>query len=257
MYTTDSKKLLNVVNLLMQKKAEIDSFFEATTFSPYDIDIGNCLITQNLGDTKRLLDLSFTTRQGGQNKAAIKNYEEKNDNILEKLKFSMALLLDESREPAERYEMALGLINSIENVGQKIATMFLKFLVYYSKGFPRKEELERELFIPFDSHVIKLLFTKVDGQTTNRLNLYDGSINQAALYYDIHSTSPFTFRNTKLIKLQRNIRDDFDELEIKEPPIILDYLWYAGSMYCSKSFGDIGCRICFLKDDCQKPFGIR
>jgi hypothetical protein len=163
----------------------------------------------------------------------------------------MGVLMDEDETPEERYITALALINSTEGIGQKIATMFIKFLVYYSADFPGKTGLERELFIPFDSHVIRLLFTKFNGENADRLNLYDETVHQAGLYYEIETTKPLTLSNTKLIKLQRNIRDDFDQLEINEPPIILDYLFYVGMMYCSNKLGSIGCKTCFLRKECM------
>ena len=113
-----------------------------------------------------------------------------------------------------------------------------------------KERWERELFIPFDSHVIRLLFTQFNGKRTNRLDLYDDSVNQSYLSYEIISTNPLKLKNNKLLNLQHNIRDDFDELEIGEPPIILDYLWYVGMIYCNNRLGNIGCKTCFLENEC-------
>ena len=151
----------------------------------------------------------------------------------------------------QRYETALVLINSIEGIGQKIAAMFIKFLVYYAKDFEGKKELEKELFIPIEAHVARLLFTKFNGKKTNRLNLYDEAINQASLNYEFQ-TKPLRIVDNKTVRLQRNIKQDFEELGIKEPPIILDYLWYLGYMYCSRRFGDIGCKICSLRKECNK-----
>ena len=250
MHANNPEKLQTVVHLLNKKKAEIDSYFHAYIFKPYGIDIKNCLLNQNFSDAKRLLDFSFTTRQGGQNKSAIENYEEKKDKIFEKLKAALGALVHDDWEPRKKYETSLALINSIEHIGQKIASMFIKFLVYHSKDFKGKAELERELFIPFDSHVARLLFTNFNGKRTDKLDLYKESINQASLYYDLESTRPITLKENKLVKLQRDIRADFDELKITEPPIILDYLWYVGMMYCSKRFGEIGCKICFLRNEC-------
>ena len=71
MNTTNPEKLKTVVKLLAEKKPEIDSYFDTYIFKPYNIDIKNCLIEQSYDDAKRLLDFSFTTRQGGQNKKAI------------------------------------------------------------------------------------------------------------------------------------------------------------------------------------------
>ena len=250
MHSIDSVRLRNVIKLLVAKKSEIDNYFYAYVFVPYRVDIENCFVDHNLESAKRLLDFSFTTRQVGQNSSAIRNYETKKEEVMEILKGTLHLLKSDDYNPKKRYEMSLALINSIEGIGQKIASMFLKFIVYYSKDFPGKREIARELFIPFDSHVLKLLFTKINDKSTNRLNLYDESVNQSALQYDIKSVEPLVLKSNRLLYLQRNIREDFDELKVEEPPIILDYLWYVGSMYCSTRFGDIGCAVCFLRQEC-------
>lgn len=256
MNTTNPERLKSVVHLLSQKKIEIDSYMEAYIFRPNGIDIRSCLLNKNLIDVKKLMDFSFTTRQGGQQKSAIENYEKEKKRVLYKLGLTLRILINKNMEPKKRYEIALALINDIKAVGQKIASMFLKFLVYYSKNFEGKAELERVLFIPFDSHVLRLLFGKVNGKETNRLNLYDESVNQATLKYERNEGTGVSLKDNKLVKLQRNIREDFDKLRIEEPPIILDYLWYVGSMYCSKKFGDIGCKICFLKNECEEGYKI-
>jgi hypothetical protein len=251
MHSINSVRLRNVVELLVARQSEIDNYFYAYIFTPYRVDIENCFVGQNLEAAKRLLDFSFTTRQGGQNSSAIQNYEIKKEEVMERLEATLHVLKSDDFNARKRYEIGLALINGIEGIGQKIASMFLKFIIYYSKDFPTKREMVRELFIPFDSHVLKLLFTGINGESTNRLNLYDEAINQSALQYDIKSAAPLVLKNTRLLKLQSNIREDFDELNLEEPPIILDYLWYVGSMYCSARFGDIGCKVCFLQEDCD------
>jgi len=232
----------------------MDSYIDAYAFRPYGIDIKNCLRSGNLVDAKKLMDFSFNTRQGGQQRAAIKNYEKEKRKVLILIKNSLLTLFNKDIEPKKRFETALANINAIKDVGQKISSMFIKFLVYYSDDFERRNELIKELFIPFDSHVIRLLFVKFNGKKTNRLNLYDETINQAALKYETEINQEISLKENKLVMLQKNIQEDFENLGIDEPPIILDYLWYVGSMYCSRRFGDVGCRICFLREDCEKGY---
>ena len=256
MNTAKPERLTNVVRLLRQKQEEIDSYMEAYIFRPYDIDIKNCILSQSMADMKKLMDFSFHTRQRGQQKSAVEKYQKEEKEILEILKFILATIVNQKMAPKRRYELALVQLNFIDNVGQKIAAMFLKFLIYYSANFEGKSELEQELFIPFDSHVLKLLFKRVNGEKINRLNLYDESVNQAALKYEINKGEGISIKENKLVRLQKNIREDFDNLGIKEPPIILDYLWYVGLMYCKRMFGDIGCKICFLKRECDRSHGF-
>ena len=236
---------------MAEKKPEIDVYFDAYIFRPYNIDIRNVLVLKKMEDAKRLFDFSFDTRQGGQNNKALKAYTEGQEEVLKRIDMVIGLLANDELAPRKRYELALALINGIEGVGQKIASMYIKFLVYYRENFKSKPELERELFIPLDAHVIRLLYKGFNGVTHNRLNLYDDSINQSYLKYEYDRENMQLAKN-KTVKLQLKIRQDFDELKIKEPPIILDYLWYAGYMYCNRRFGDIGCKTCFLKDECNK-----
>ena len=202
-------------------------------------------------DAKRLFDFSFATRQGGQNNKALKAYKEEQEEVLERISMAINLLASDEYTPKKRYEIALSVINGIEGVGQKIASMYIKFLVYYGEGFQGKNELERELFIPLDAHVLRLLYRKHDGKENNRLNLYDEKVNASYLKYE-YDTENMTLAENNTVKLQRKIHQDFDDIKIKEPPIILDHLWYAGYMYCNRRFGDIGCKTCFLKGECNK-----
>lgn len=254
MNSINPERLQNVVTFLSQRKRMMDSYIEAYVFRPYGIDIKNCLRSGNLVDVKKLMDFSFNTRQGGQPKAAIKNYEKEKRNVLVLIKNSWLTLVNKDLEPKKRFVTALANINAIKDVGQKISSMFIKFLVYYSDYFEGRNELIKELFIPFDSHVLKLLFVKFNGKKTNRLNLYDEAVNQAALKYETEINQEISLKENKLVMLQKNIQEDFENLGIEEPPIILDYLWYVGSMYCSRRFGDIGCSICFLRNECDRSY---
>jgi hypothetical protein len=251
MNTIEPEKLKRVVQILAEKKPEIDSYFDAYIYRPYNIDIKNVISQEKMEDAKRLFDFSFDTRQGGQNNKALKAYAEGYEKVIEKIGMVIGLLANDGLPPRNRYELSLALINGIEGVGQKIASMYIKFLVYYGEGFQGKEELERELFIPLDAHVLRLLYKKHDGKENNRLNLYDEKINSSYLKYE-YDTANMTLAENNTVKLQRKIRQDFDDLKIEEPPIILDHLWYAGYMYCNRRFGDIGCKTCFLKDPCLK-----
>ena len=254
MNTTNPEKLRRVVRILAEKEPEIDAYFDGYIFRPYKIDIRKVLAQKKIEDAKRLFDFSFDTRQGGQNNKALKAYAEGQEKVIERLGMVLTILANDEDAPRKRYELALALLNGIEGVGQKIASMYIKFLVYFGEGFKGKDELDRELFIPLDAHVLRLLYKRHDGKDNDRLNLYDEKLNSSYLKYDYDTENQQIVENNT-VKLQRKIRQDFDGLKIKEPPIILDYLWYAGYMYCNRRFGDIGCKTCFLKDECNKGTG--
>ena len=255
-YTSNPSRLVRVVGILSSNKALVDTYIEHTLFKPYNINIKRCIPESKIEDAKRLFDFSFTTRKGGQNKEALRKYRQAEPAIREELSHVLEILKG-SGDPKNKYLSSLALIHNIggvRGIGQKIATMFLKFLVYYSEDFPGKDDLIQELLIPFDAHVMKLLFHKVNGKDVSRLNLYPDDVNQATLHYDFQvEQDKFTVTlKNELSRLQQNIREDFVSLNIMEPPIILDYLWYVGANYCTHSeLSAISCKICFLKGECE------
>ncbi|MCL0091803.1 hypothetical protein M1N59_00870 [Dehalococcoidales bacterium] len=244
------------MGILSSNKTLVDTYIEHTLFKPYNINIKRCVPESKIDDAKRLFDFSFTTRKGGQNKEALRKYRQA-EPAIRKVLSNVLEILKGSGDPKNKYLSSLALIHNIdgvEGIGQKIATMFLKFLVYYSEDFPGKDDLIQELLIPFDAHVMKLLFSKVNGKDVSRLNLYPDEVNQATLHYDFQvEQDKFTVTlKNELFRLQQNIREDFVSLNIMEPPIILDYLWYVGANYCTHSeLSAISCKICFLKGECE------
>lgn len=251
MNTTDPEKLKRIVRLLADHRQEIIDYQRAEMFRPHKIDIENCLVKDKFEDAKRLLDLSFTSRQGGQTRKALKNYKKNRKAIQKTLRAAMTSLMREDWDYKRRYTTALNSVCTIEGIGQKIASMFIMFLVYYSKDFKGRDRLIEQLFIPLDTHVCRLLFTKFNKEIPDRINLYDESVNQSYLNYD-WNLNPVRIKENKTFRLQRKIQEDFTSLNISEAPVILDYLWYVGFMYCSRGFGDIGCKICFLRGECNQ-----
>lgn len=260
-HTVDPNRLVRVVKLLLDQKTKMDAYTQHTLFEPYDINIRRCIPEARIDDTKRLLDCSFTTRQGGQTKEAVRKYRAAEKKVYQTLDNVLAILRG-SGDAASKYNLSLLMIlpiEGVEGIGQKIATMFLKFLIYYSDDFPGKDELLRKLLIPFDAHVMKLLFAKVNRKESSRLNLYSDEVNQGALRYDFNMQGDrVEISRNRLYTLQEHIRQDFETLKIEEPPIILDHLWYAGAVYCNHSdLCDIGCKICFLAQECETGRALR
>jgi len=247
-YTSYPDRLKKTVEILQNYQDKIKAYYENITFKPYKIDIKNCLKKQEIEDTVRLLDLSFTTRQGGQNKTALAEYPNSQKRM--KIKSIFNNLYNTNKNPKEKYYSSLRILMGINGIGQKIATMFLKFLVRYGDDSKHKKELEKELFIPLDIHVLRLMFTEIDKKRPNRLSLYKNKINQASLGYSFPKTK--AIGDTKLFKIQKMIQDDFKELGIDESPIILDELWYIGTIYCRYKELEIGCKICPLEKICNK-----
>jgi hypothetical protein len=259
-YTSNPGRLVRTVELLSSNKPRMDAYTEHSLFKPYDINIKRCIPESRVDDAKRLFDCSFTTRQGGQTKEALRKYKQAEPAVYETLDNVLAILKG-SRDARTKYILSLLMVHAIEGIegiGQKIATMFLEFLIYYSDDFPGKDELLQELLIPFDAHVMKLLFTKVNGREMSGLNLYSEEVNQATLRYEFDMEGDrLEIKKNRLYTLHEHIREDFSSLKITKPPIILDHLWYVGTVYCTHSeLSAIGCKICFLAEECETGKGL-
>jgi len=260
-YTSNPQRLVRTVRVLSQKKQIVDDYYKHFIFRPYKIDIKRCIVDSRIEDAKRLLDFCFTSRQGGQNKTLLSEYQKNAKNIRGNLKRILEKILNGQDDAQSKYNSSLSLLHPIESsngsllkgIGQKISTMFIKFLIYYSDDFPGKDQLLKELFIPFDTHVLNLLFSKVNGEKSNRLKLYHEDVNQASLRYDFRrdEEGSIVIKSNKLFELQKKIQNDFRVLKIEKPPIILDYLWYVGRFYCRIRLKDSGCKICFLIEECE------
>lgn len=252
MHVRNAEKLTVVVRELARKKRIMDESFEHELFIPYGIDRNRTHI--DMAMARRLLDFSFTTRQGGQPKKAIREYTKGEAYI--QMERAIGMLVAEKCNARDRYYAALATINSVRGIGQKIATMFIKFLVYHNDKFPEKKNLERELFIPIDVHVKRLLFRTREKGIGRRLGIYDEYADvgqQYATETDEDGELRIKDGDYRMMRGQRMIREDFHDLGVKEPPIILDYLWYVGNRYCRhKSLPGISCDICFLRRCCAR-----
>lgn len=260
-YTSNPDRLVRVVELLSRNSSQMDDYTDHSVFRPYNINIRRCVPELRVEDAKRLLDFSFTTRQGGQPKKALSEYKEAEQEACKALSTVLGIL-NGTEDARAKYNGTLLIVHGIpgvQGIGQKIATMFLKFLILYSDDFPGRDELLGELLIPFDGHVMRLLFTKVNKKKTSRLDLYPEDIDQAGLRYvfNMEGSRVEIVQGKKrtregLYALQEHIREDFRSLNIKEPPIILDHLWYVGAFHCSHAgLGAIGCNSCFLAQECE------
>ncbi|ODS39198.1 hypothetical protein BEH94_03235 [Candidatus Altiarchaeales archaeon WOR_SM1_SCG] len=256
MQNTQKNKLNEVVEILNYRKPEIDNYYEESMFKPMGIK-SNCFVEKDMKSVRRLFEFSLTTRQGGTTKKTTDKYKKVGNKVDGLLKEITDILSDKNINPKKRYEGAFfKLLNSeIEGMNQKIISMFLKFLIYHSsKNFDGKSELDDALFIPLDVHVLRFLFKKVNKEKEkDMIQLFDGDFWQSIWQSSLHLPRDITkIDNKKNFKIQNKIQNEFKEAKITEPPIILDYLWYIGTMYCRyRNLPKLGCDICWLRDLCS------
>lgn len=269
MQNLTNHKLKEVVKILKDHKIEIDEYYEKTIFEPFQIS-DNCFVEKDMKSIRRLFEFSLTTRQGGTTKKTTDEYKKVENKVDELLEEVVKILLNKNIDAKEQNKRAfLKLLNEkkINGMNQKIISMFLKFLIYHSsENFDCKSELDRELFIPLDIHVLRFLFKKIekgkkDKKTEDGIDLFD-EFNEG-FWHSIQQSSLSLPRNIKKIDktkkrqkfflIQDEIKRKFEEAEITESPIILDYLWYVGTTYCRyRNLPKLGCKICWLKCLCSE-----
>jgi hypothetical protein len=125
----------------------------------------------------------------------------------------------------------------IPEVNQKIAAMFLKFLVVYLGEFT---QLKKYLFVPVDGVVLKMLKEK--------LQVYIGVWRQSP------SITPFYKRNgeetaeyNRFNIFQNELNDIADQALVDR--IVADGLWFVGHTFCKEY---PLCSSCWINELCQE-----
>ncbi len=235
-------KLKRIVSILEQNKLSYKKYYQEVIFKPYNIKpIDFSDINNSYNDALKLFYFSLTTRQRTSNNPI--TYEQ-NLLIKDKVEFTLRTLCDSEISPEERYFSVLRELNRINGAGQKITTMFLKYLINNSKHLPQKRKLLQILWIPLDVHLIKFLFSRFNGEPTKRFKIFRADVFQNKLSISFNRDG--TIKQNFLYQLQKKIKDKFQLEHINNNPIIFDNLWIIGSTRCTnKKFSEliscIGC----------------
>ena len=209
-----------------------------------ELNFANIQASNN--DALKLFYFSLTTRQRTSNKPINTSTKRKIDR---KIKKSLEILSDISTPVEKRYFDTMKELNEISGAGQKIITMFIKFLIIHSENLPSRRKLLKILWIPLDVHLIKFLYRRHNGNLTKRFKLFEKNVDQNKLKIEFHRDG--TIKENYLYELQKEIKEKFKANNINKPPIILDNLWVIGSTRCvNKKFSNlISCQDC--------PFSIQ
>lgn len=130
------------------------------------------------------------------------------------------------------------LVYNCHGVGQKIGSLILEVFIHYKGG---KEEIEKELYVPIDTHVKRVL------EESFQTHVPSDGVSTSASSYD---------------KFQKLLSEHAPQ---KGNRIIFDYLWFVGKAFCHKvkvnhdanrstnnySRGFKLCHICWLQKVCQ------
>lgn len=221
MKTEDRTQILNeVVNELLKHKETFGMEYNKT-FSLFDIKKG--VATKD--NLHRIFSMCVTARRrvsASRCKEAIRQFDEKVGEIIE----YMSDLTE--RNAKDKHKRLFNNILGINGVGPKIATEFIKTIVYWAGIWP---ELKNELYVPVDKHVHNLMVKK--------LKVFDKN----------EVPDPDDLKNEKWFELFENFQRTLSE--IRGPRIDFDLLWFIGSHFSCKL--GIYCDYCFIRKYCQEP----
>jgi len=124
------------------------------------------------------------------------------------------------------------IIYEATGVGQKIGSMMLEFIFLYSNK--QDNEIAKELYVPLDSHVIRLL------KESFHLN-------------NLPEDHQLKIKDNNFINFQESLNQYTDG----RPIVYFDYLWFVGKCFCNKTDeneknrGYKLCNYCWLNNCCE------
>ncbi len=212
--------LRDVAQLLSAKRAFMHAFMERYLCA--QIDVPRTAILENTGNFQRTIDFCLKTRQRIVNKElkSGSEYFARNYNRIKN-----ATATGDWPELVDAVYEALG-------VGQKIGSLILEVIIHYGESNPK---LEKELFIPLDTHVIRIL-------------------SECLHVRDVPPMGT-SFQSDKMQHFQRFLKEN---TPVGLPRIYFDYLWFVGKVLCTKksangdqySRGYRLCAMCWIKEHC-------
>jgi len=210
----DPETLKKAINVLLEHKKEADDFtrslFKFVNVRERELTIENL---------QKILLLDIQSRGRG-----LLSPDECTD-IIKKFNSRMGIEEINRKQGKEKFDYIYRQLIRIDQIGPKIAAVFMKNMAYYLKICP---ELVNFLYMPIDRHIRKILLDK--------LKVFDEK--------DVPQPSePF---NTK-----KNKRFQEDLSAIHQPRIEFDLFWFAGSMFCNKR---IACHLCWIREFCKEPY---
>lgn len=211
----DAETLEKAMSILLGHKKETDDFtrslFEFMNIKKRKLTIENL---------QKILLLDIQSRGGGGLLSPSKC-----KNIIYEFNTRMDIEEINRKQGKEKFDYIYRQMIGIDQIGPKIAAVFMKNIVYYMEICP---ELVNFLYMPIDRHIRKIFIDK--------LKVFDEK--------DVpHPSEPF---NTK-----KNKRFQEDLSAIHQPRIEFDLFWFVGSMFCNKR---IACHLCWIRDFCKEPY---
>lgn len=227
----NKERLISVLKELDKHRDEIDTFYHTYL----DLQVGNDNLNQLIRDT---FACSVSERRGAsiqRGHVALVKFEKEMNNLFGTL----------SREikdnPSNAHKHLFEKLCIIENIDQKIAAMFLKFMVVYLHQW---QEIKPYLFIPIDSTVIKIL--------RDKLQVYTGSWKQSPGVKNPQKKLYVYKGRQECAQYRRHLefQEEYGEICSKAnvERILADELWLVGHIFCKVL---PLCNRCWINKWCQ------
>lgn len=210
----------DVAQLLSTKRAFMRAFMERYLCA--QIDVPRTAILENAGNFQKAIDFCLKTRQRIVNRELqigseyfARNYSRIKDAAI-----------------AGVWPELVETVYSAPGVGQKIGSLILEVIIHYGELNPA---LEKKLFVPLDTHVIRILSECLHVQDVPPMG------------------TPFQADKMQRFQifLKNNTSPDL-------PRIYFDYLWFVGKVFCTKKIAEGDqysrgyrlCAMCWIKEHC-------
>jgi endonuclease III/DNA-binding Xre family transcriptional regulator len=209
--------LIKVHDVLFQKRFEMKDFMKYYVFEKMTINMDSFL--EDKDQFLLYIDFCLKTR----NKVVNKDLDEGKKYFNKNYGKIVEYINEKNIENLKQ------IIYSSPGVGQKIGSMLLEFIYFYTKHYD--EDIIRTLFLPIDTHIKRIFYDSFNVETPNI-----GS----------HYTSRQYLQFQYLLDKYSNNRGR----------VYFDYLWFVGKMFCTKvtnekSKGYRICNYCWIKEYCE------
>lgn len=226
-------KLVDALQILDRHKPEIRTYYSSI--------LQLQVVSEGIQKLIEAFRASVSERRGAsfhRGLAAVEAFERESTDIVVRVNLAI------ERNPEEGHRILFESMAMLPNIDQKIASMFIKFLVVYLDVWPRMEPF---LFVPLDRVVLKILREKLcvySGPWEQSPSIKNGS---GRLYLRGNRANA---QYQRFLTFQTDFRRVANRAGVNA--IIADELWLVGYVFC-KEFPL--CDRCWIREICEgSPF---
>lgn len=225
----NQERLINALQILNDSRGHITAFYQSI--------LGLQVRADGIERLRDAFRASVSERRGAsfnRGNAAFQEFDNRINAIVEQVNLQI------NENPEQAHRILFKAVVMLPNIDQKIAAMFIKFLVVYLDVWPSMLPF---LFVPLDRVVLKILGEK--------LQVYIGGWNNSPsiknpsgrLYVRGNQMSAQYARFTEF---QNEIGEIAQQANV--PRILADELWFVGYIFCKEY---PLCQRCWMREICQ------